>query len=117
MAYHRVKENTELAGVDVILLHRMLKNDVPVKEYVLLTDAALTESLRGKASPLDHDFEGIGKTTTHWVRLEAIETPPPVAPKGFGAFVNKMKLTARALPYYFKIKKPLEGTRLMSEPE
>lgn len=117
VAYHRVKENTELAGVDVILLHRMLKNDVPVKEYVLLTDAALTDSLRGKASPLDHDFEGIGKTTTHWVRLEAIPTPPPVPVKGFGALVEKAKLTARALPYFFKIKKPLEGTRLMSEPE
>lgn len=117
VAYHRVKENVELAGVDVILLHRMLKNDVPVKEYVLLTDAALTDTLRAKAAPLDHDFEGIGPTTTHWVRLESIQAPPPSPATGWGAFVEKVKLTAKALPYYFKIKKPLEGTRLMSEGE
>jgi hypothetical protein len=30
---------TELAGEDVILLHRLLKNDVEGNEYVLLTDA------------------------------------------------------------------------------
>lgn len=118
VAYHRVKENVELAGVDVILLHRMLKNDVPVKEYVLLTESALTDQLRTKASPLEHDFEGIGHTVTHWVRLEAIAQPPPASPApatGWSALVEKVKLTARALPYYFRIKKPLQGTRLMSE--
>jgi hypothetical protein len=30
----------ELSGVDVILLHRLLKNEVPSSEYILLTDAA-----------------------------------------------------------------------------
>ncbi len=31
---------TELAGVDVIVLHRLLKNSVTAHEYILLTDAA-----------------------------------------------------------------------------
>ena len=30
VAFQRVKHLTELAGMDVILVHRMLKNDVPV---------------------------------------------------------------------------------------
>jgi hypothetical protein len=34
-AAQRIKNLTELAGVDVILVHRMLKNDVPVPEYML----------------------------------------------------------------------------------
>jgi hypothetical protein len=37
-AVQRVKHLTELAGVDVILVHRMLKNDVPVAEYILMTE-------------------------------------------------------------------------------
>jgi len=32
----KVKRLTELAGVDVIVVHRMLKNAVPVPEYLLI---------------------------------------------------------------------------------
>lgn len=32
----------ELSGVDVIVLHRLLKNDVPGSEYILLTEPAFT---------------------------------------------------------------------------
>ena len=33
IAFQKVKRYTELAGVDVILVHRLLKNSVPVPEY------------------------------------------------------------------------------------
>jgi len=38
IAIKQLRGFTELAGEDVILLHRLLKNDVEGKEYVLLTD-------------------------------------------------------------------------------
>lgn len=38
VAEQKVKRNVELAGVDVILVHRMLKNEVPVSEYLFMTD-------------------------------------------------------------------------------
>jgi len=46
VADQKVKRHVELAGFDVILVHRMLKNMVPVAEYVLMTDpvAALRRS-------------------------------------------------------------------------
>ena len=37
VAMQKVKQLTELAGVDVIVVHRMLKNAVPVPEYLLMT--------------------------------------------------------------------------------
>lgn len=120
VAYHRVRDNVELAGVDVILVHRMLKNDVPIKEYVLMTAPVLAEqqaALKDRCASLEHDFEGIGKTATHWVELAAIEAPPQPPPSTWSAFVEKVKLTARAVPYYLRIKKPLEGTRLMADKE
>ena len=53
VALQKVKKLTELAGVDVIVVHRMLKNDVPVAEYLLVTrpvyemlDSPLRERLR-----------------------------------------------------------------------
>src|SRR6201991_2441352 len=55
VAEQRVKRYVELAGVDVILVHRMLKNSVPVIEYVLMTDpvaACLDESTLGRCKPL-----------------------------------------------------------------
>jgi hypothetical protein len=38
--FHRVFNFAELAGVDVILVHRLLKNSVKADQYLLLTEAA-----------------------------------------------------------------------------
>ena len=40
IAVKQVRQFEELAGEDVILIHRLLKNTVPEREYVLLTDQA-----------------------------------------------------------------------------
>ena len=45
VAVQRVKHLTEFAGVDVILVHRMLKNDVPLPEYLLMTDPVYGASI------------------------------------------------------------------------
>lgn len=41
--FHEVAGFRELAGVDVILIHRLLKNSVSAHEYLLLTEAAARE--------------------------------------------------------------------------
>jgi hypothetical protein len=38
--FHRLGPSDELAGVDVIIIHRLLKNSVASRSYLLLTDAA-----------------------------------------------------------------------------
>lgn len=37
---YSIAQRTELAGIDVIIVHRLLKNSVTAREYILLTDAA-----------------------------------------------------------------------------
>ena len=37
---YSIAGRTELAGVDVILIHRLLKNSLTAREYILLTDPA-----------------------------------------------------------------------------
>ena len=62
-AVQKVKHLTELAGVDVILVHRMLKNDVPVAEYMLMTEPVherIDPAMRKRAAshPLDSTTSG-----------------------------------------------------------
>src|SRR5205823_7228509 len=38
--FHRVLNFLELAGVDVIIVHRLLKNSIAADQYLLLTEAA-----------------------------------------------------------------------------
>jgi hypothetical protein len=57
----------KLFGLDVILVHRLLKNSIPSREYVLVTDA-----LRSRAGDFhqlhpekwEENCEGIGKVDT-----------------------------------------------------
>jgi hypothetical protein len=114
VAMQKVKRHTELAGVDVILVHRMLKNDVPVSEYVLMTErvhGALPEPMRPHARELKHDFEGIGEVKTHYLDFRDLGELPPPHPVQSPArkFWEKVKLETLALPYVLGLKKPLQG--------
>jgi hypothetical protein len=96
-------------------VHRMLKNSVPVLEYVLMTDpvvACLDESMRPQCKPLIHHFEGIGETSTHYIDLATSEAPPSPPKRGrFGRLGATTKFELSALPFLLGIKKPAEGFR------
>jgi hypothetical protein len=115
VAEQRVKRNAELAGVDVILVHRMLKNSVPVVEYVLMTDpvaACLGEPLRAMCTPLTLDFDDIGETSTHYIDL-ATWAVPDVPPRRsvLGRLGTKAKLESASLPYLLGMRTPASGFR------
>jgi hypothetical protein len=94
----------------------MLKNSVPVVEYVLMTDpvaACLDESMRCLCQPLIHHFEGIGDTSTHYIDLAASEVPSP--PPAERRLLRRLGATARlelsTVPFLLGIKKPAAGFR------
>lgn len=115
VAEQKVKRHTELAGVDVILVHRMLKNEVPVPEYVLMTDAVaqlLDEQFRQRCMPLIHDFEGIGETSTQYIDLAVSAVSPTVpAPNPFSRLATKLTLQWNALPFLLGTKEACAGFR------
>ncbi|MGD2063964.1 MAG: DUF2652 domain-containing protein [Nitrospirota bacterium] len=41
--FYRIEQFDELSGGDVILTHRLLKNSVPLKEYILMTEPAYAD--------------------------------------------------------------------------
>jgi hypothetical protein len=93
----------------------MLKNAVPVTEYVLMTDpvaACLDEPIRQLAKPLTHDFDGIGETSTHYIDLATSEAPPAPPQRGFfGRMGRTAAFELSTLPFLLGIKKPAEGFR------
>jgi hypothetical protein len=68
IAIKRIRQFEELAGEEVILIHRMLKNQVPGREYVLLSDAfhVLVQDLLPGGTSLREEADGLG-THTVWV--------------------------------------------------
>ncbi len=63
--FHRVLNFTELAGVDVILAHRLLKNSVKADQYLLLTEAAWSDL----EFPADTFFVGGTETYENFARI------------------------------------------------
>ncbi|NBW96037.1 MAG: DUF2652 domain-containing protein [Planctomycetia bacterium] len=78
----RVSGFDELSGVDVIVLHRLLKNEVAGSEYILLTEPAF----RFLAPPGDYvphceHYDDVGDVPLRLRRLEA--AVPASAPRTF----------------------------------
>ncbi|HET8529183.1 MAG TPA: DUF2652 domain-containing protein [Gaiellaceae bacterium] len=99
----RIRDTEKLVGVDVIAVHRMLKNDVPAAEYVLMSEPLyrrLEPQLRARAIRVDQELEGLGSMPLFFVELGdlAIELPDVPAP----ALPAKVRATVgfglRALP-------------------
>jgi len=80
--FHRVFNFLELAGVDVIIIHRLLKNSVAADQYLLLTEAArhdLEFSEAVKLNEAQETYADIGKIKT-LVFLPAGETKTAATP-------------------------------------
>jgi class 3 adenylate cyclase len=116
VAMQKVKQMTELAGVDVIVVHRMLKNNVPIPEYLLMTEpvhAMLGSPLRERAARLDLDLDDFGATPAYYLDLsthtDAI--PPPRKRSPLSRLARHIRLGIRTLPYELGFRKACVGYR------
>lgn len=103
VAVQTIRGHSTLAGVDVILVHRMLKNSVPVSEYVLMTEPVFRRcepELGAHAVAIEEELEGLGAQVLHYVDIEEIagrQPEPPCAtwPQRLGYTTS---LVVRTLP-------------------
>lgn len=107
----RVKQMSKVAGLEVVLVHRMLKNAVPVPEYMLLSEPLFrlgATNLRAHGVPLAQEFEGLGQVQTYFIDLEGIELAPPPPPRRtrLAMFLENAGVLVRAFPYRFGLRKP-----------
>jgi class 3 adenylate cyclase len=120
VAFQKVKRYTELAGVDVIIVHRLLKNAVPLSEYVLMSEALHDEiapTLGTAASAIEQELEGLGHARNYYVELDALSGKHiiDVRPSFVAKLVGWLRMTWRSLPYFIGLRKACEGFGNMNE--
>jgi len=67
VAIEKIDRFEKLFGIDVILVHRMLKNSVPANEYVMMTDAvysAIKDFFGIDPERRKETFDGVGEVET-----------------------------------------------------
>jgi hypothetical protein len=105
VAIQTIKRRRKLVGMDVIFVHRLLKNPVPVAEYVLLSEDLYRS--RGTAPPehlvheISQDLEGIGSVRTYYVAVEDLAGPlvPAPDPPWLRRLGGTVGILGRGLPY------------------
>jgi Protein of unknown function (DUF2652) len=74
VATQTIRHRRKLVGMDVIYVHRLLKNAVPAPEYLLVTDDLFRNggatSAELPAHEIAQDLEGIGPVQTFYVHVE-----------------------------------------------
>ncbi len=110
VAAQTIRDRRKLVGIDVILVHRLLKNPVPLPEYVLFSEelhrsggAALSASV----TELSHDLEGIGPVRTYFVDVAefAGSLPPLPDPRWVDRLGRTLDVAGRGLPYMLGLRR------------
>jgi hypothetical protein len=112
VATQTIKRRKKLVGMDVIYVHRLLKNSVNVPEYLLLSDELLGNG--GAASSelamqeIELDLEGIGRVRTHFVDVEAMTAPlPPLPDPSWPQRIGgTFSMVGRGIPYVIHRRRP-----------
>jgi hypothetical protein len=80
VATQTIRNRSKLVGIDVIAAHRMLKNAVPIPEYVLMSEPVFEHcepGIRECVVTLEEDLEGVGTRTLYFVDLDEIAPERP----------------------------------------
>ena len=78
VAAQTIRQRRKLVGIDVIQVHRMLKNPVEVAEYVLLSEAlyrTAEDAVPAPAHEVEQELEGIGPTRSYFVDVADLPAP------------------------------------------
>jgi hypothetical protein len=112
VATQTIKRRKKLVGMDVIYVHRLLKNPVKVPEYVLVSDELFRNGGPASSDLAMHevaqDLEGIGPVQTFFVDVAEISAPlaplpDPSWPRRLG---GTLAMVGRGLPHVVPRRRP-----------
>ena len=108
VARQTIRGRIKLVGIDVILVHRLLKNSVPIPEYVLLSEdlySTAETSLPDTVREILSDLEGIGTVRAHYVDVADLDSLPPLpAPSWRKRLASTFGAVGRGMPYMLGLK-------------
>ena len=104
VATQTIKQRRKLVGIDVILVHRLLKNPVDAPEYVLFTEELYRTGNAALPDPVhevSQDVEGIGSVRAYFVEMQELagSLPPLPDPSWLGRLGRTLEVAGRGLPY------------------
>jgi hypothetical protein len=110
VAAQTIKDRRKLVGIDVIHVHRMLKNPVDAPEYVLFSEALYRTGESALPEPVhevSQDLEGIGPARAFFVEIEHVagSLPPLPEPSLLGRLGRTVDVAGRGLPYMLGLRR------------
>jgi hypothetical protein len=110
VATQTIRDRRKLVGIDVILVHRLLKNSVDVPEYVLVSEDLYRTNgtpLPGPAHEVSQDIEGIGEVRAYFVDVADLpSTVTPLPDPSVATRIGKTLVVAGAgLPYMLGLRR------------
>jgi hypothetical protein len=109
VATQTIRDRRKLVGIDVILIHRLLKNSVPAPEYVLYSEELYRSGggAFGPAQQLEQDLEGIGRVCTYFARIADVAgSPPPTpCPTRRTRLARTVDVAGRGIPYMLGLRR------------
>src|SRR3954470_20843720 len=109
VATQTIRHRKSIVGLDVIHVHRLLKNPLEVPEYLLVSDELYSN--RGTAASglamqeIPLDLEGIGRVPSHYLDVRDLAAPlsEPSWPQRIGA---TFAMVGRGIPYAIGWQRP-----------
>jgi Protein of unknown function (DUF2652) len=110
VATQTIRDRRKLVGIDVILVHRLLKNPVQAPEYLLFSEELYRTAGAALADPVQevsHDLEGIGPVRTYFVEIADVggSLPPMTDPPLLRRLGRTVDVAGRGLPYMLGLRR------------
>jgi hypothetical protein len=110
VATQTLRQRTKLVGIDVILLHRLLKTPMGLPEYVLLSDelhSTAAQPVPGPPQPTSYDLEGIGPVTAWHLDVTQLQDSLPALPSPtlLGRWGRTLAVAGVGLPYMLGLRR------------
>ena len=110
VATQTIRQRDKLVGIDVILVHRLLKNPVAIPEYVLLSEELYgtgTSMHPDSVHEISHELEGIGTVRAYFVDVGDLDStlPPLPAPSWRGRLGRTFAAAGLGMPYMLGLKR------------
>ncbi len=110
VATQTIRKRRKLVGIDVIHVHRLLKNPVQTPEYVLFSEELYRSgegTLPDGAREISQELEGIGPARSYFVDIEDLagSLPPLPEPSLIGRVGRTVGVAGRGLPYMLGLRR------------
>lgn len=110
VAHQTIRDRTKLIGIDVIHVHRLLKNPVTMPEYVLLSEDLYRSSGTPSTTPtqeIEQELEGVGPARSYVMDVQALASslPPLPEPSLRGRVGRTLSVASVGMPYMLGLRR------------